>query len=148
MAVDVLISGPATAAFDLTDQAGDIMLTGVQGVVKTDVQAGRIELNTVTLASGSQIKTNVGAIAINGQLAPGASVSVTDNVGSVEMTLPSSTNTYLSATTDTGSIAITGWTVQQSSNGASHTATGDLGTGSSGTLTIHVGTGSITLSQG
>jgi hypothetical protein len=146
MEVDLTITGPANAAFNLTDQAGNIQLTGTQGVVTTNVQAGTTTLNGVTLADGSQLKTNVGTITVDGQLAPGASLDVTVNVGSVDMTLPSSTNTHLHASTDTGSLDVSGWTVQQSSNGASHTASGDLGSAPSGKLTIHVSTGSITLS--
>jgi hypothetical protein len=146
LSVDLLITGPASATFDITNQAGNVTLAGVQGMVQTNVQAGDVELTNVTLASGSRLQTNVGTITLNGQLAPGASVDITASVGSVEVTLPASTNTHLSAKSNTGTVSISGWSVQPTSQGAGSSASGDLGTNPSGTLTIQVNTGSITLS--
>ena len=147
-AVDLSITGPANATFNLTDQAGNINITGTQGLISTDVQTGNVTLSGVTLADGSQLKTNVGTVTVRGQLASGASADINVSVGTVTVTLPSSTSTHLSATADTGDVSIVGWTVQQTANGAGHTASGDLGSAPSGTLTVHVGTGNITVSQG
>jgi hypothetical protein len=143
--VDLLITGPASATIDVTNQAGNVTLSGVQGLVQTNVQAGNVDLTSVTLASGSRLQTDVGTITLNGQLAPGASVDITANVGSVAVTLPASTNTHLSAKANTGSVTITGWSVQPTSQGVGGSATGDLGTNPTGALTIQVNTGSITL---
>lgn len=146
--VNFVITGPAGATLSITNQTGDVTLTGVQGVVTTNVQVGDLDVESATLADGSRLQTNVGTVTLDGQLAPGASAEIAADVGSVDVTLPASTSAHLSATTDTGDITITGWSIQPTSQGASESASGDLGTNPSGTLTIQVHTGSITLTAG
>ncbi len=72
-------------------------------------------------------------------------MSVDVSAGTVTMNLPRDTNTHLDASASAGNVSVNGWDVSTTHNAANTTVTGDLGSNPSGTLTIQVSAGSVTL---
>jgi hypothetical protein len=143
--VALVITVPPSSNLNVTLQAGDVELSDIAGVIGVNVQLGDCNAQGLTLQSGSRLEVATGSVLLDGALAPGATAAVTVQRGEATLTLPAATATHLAASTNIGSISITGWSVpvQQQGNGA--TASGDLGTGGTGSLSINVTTGNIVL---
>jgi hypothetical protein len=148
LTVDLVITVPPTANLSLQAEAGDVAIDGVSGRLTATLSAGSLEAHGVTLADGSNVNVSYGNVTLEGSLAAGASVAVTVTAGNAGLTLPASTAAHLDASTSAGGITITGWSIPITHSGASATASGDMGASPSGTLTIHVATGGITLTAG
>lgn len=103
------------------------------------------------LADGSLIDLSAGNVTLDAPLAAGGSLTVTVNAGNVDLTLPASTAAHLDASVSFGNITIVGWSIpvtRSGAGGAGATASGDMGASPSGTLTVHVTAGNITLTAG
>jgi hypothetical protein len=144
--VDLVITVPATSNISVTLLAGNVDVSGVTGAVNATLEAGNFNAQGLTLQDNSQIEVVFGSLLLDGTLAPGASADVTVQRGEATFTLPAATATHLSATADAGSISIAGWNIPVQQQGSGATASGDLGTGGTGALTIHVASGSIVIS--
>jgi hypothetical protein len=145
LSVDLVITIPPTANLSLQAEAGDVAIDGVSGRLTATLSAGKFEAHGVTLADGSNVNVSYGDVTLEGSLAAGAAVAVTVSGGDVNLTLPASTAAHLDASTSFGSITITGWSIPVTRSNRSATASGDLSPNPSGTLTIQVTTGKITL---
>jgi hypothetical protein len=102
------------------------------------------------LADGSLIDVTAGNLTLDAPLAlsAGGSLTVTASAGNVDLTLPANTAAHLDASVSFGNITIAGWSIPVTRSGAGATATGDMGASPSGTLTIRVTAGNISLSAG
>jgi hypothetical protein len=144
--VHLTIDVPQTSNLDTGVQAGNIDISDITGRLVTDVQAGNLHLANDTLASGSTIHVTAGNIDFDGALASGASMDVRVTAGNVELTLPRTTGARLQAEAHAGNVSVDGWDIPVSRQDADATATGNLGTNPTGTLTIDVTAGNITVS--
>jgi putative adhesin len=143
---DLVITVPATSNVSANLEMGTVTMSSVAGLINTTVQAGDFNAQGLTLQDGSRISVDFGSVLLDATLAPGASASVTVQRGQATLTLPGSTAAHLSAIADTGDVSISGWNVPIQQQGSGASASGDLGTGGTGTLSVHVVTGSIVMS--
>lgn len=139
---DMTVTDRAT----LQMRAGNLRASHITGAVKATVNFGNVTLTQATLTQDSTIHSDAGNVTVDGALRSGASLEVTNNAGNVDVTLPLQTDAHLNATTSAGKITVTGWSgISQSSSGPNTSATGDLGANPTGTVTLHVDAGNITL---
>jgi hypothetical protein len=143
--VRVTVSVPAQANLAIKADAGNVEVSGVSGLITTDVDAGNTNLHDVTFSGGSHLRGNAGNITAEGVLTPGASLDVREDFGNVDLALPRSTSAHLDAAVQAGNITVTGWTVSKTRDGSTTTASGDLTPQPAGSLTVHVDAGNITL---
>jgi hypothetical protein len=146
--VDLEITTPARTDARVTTDTGSIAITGVSGVLNLTLDVGDLRTRDVTFSDGSQVQVNAGSITLSGALDHAASLNATVNVGDLRLALPAETTAHLRASTDTGTIRITGWPITPtgSDNGAM-SASGDLGSNPQGTITLRADTGDITVEQ-
>jgi hypothetical protein len=146
LAVDLVITVPASSTLDLEAGAGDVEIDDVHGQIIAKLTTGNLNAQGLTLADGSHFDVTTGDVTVSGALASSASVDIRVSVGDVALTLPKTTAAHLDASATTGSVSISGWpiTVKQSGLGAS--ASGDMAAGAAGTLGVRVTTGSIVIS--
>ena len=133
---------PLTAHVD----AGNLELNGTSGQLNANVRAGNLEATEVAVADGSRIAVAAGQVTLRGTLAPRANVEIRVEAGRARLTLPRTTATHLEAVAEVGAISINGWPVPVARNVVAARATGDLGTGDLGRLTVRVSIGDVTLS--
>lgn len=144
--VDLLVTVPAQANVDAHLGAGNIIARQMSGTIRLDTGAGNVTLDGVTFSGSSRLNTGAGNIVATCAIASGANVDVHVGAGNATMTLPSSTPAHLDASTGVGAMSITGWQMPMSGSGMTgHHASGDMGANPTGKLTIHVGTGNVTL---
>ena len=142
--VDLIVTVPAEANADVHLGAGNIDARQVTGAITLGTGAGNVTADTLTFAGTSRLHTGAGNITVDGAMASGAAVEVLVGAGNVTLTLPSDTPAHLTASTGVGDVTITGWQIPVSGT-IGHTASGDLGSNPTGSLTIQVGTGNLTL---
>jgi hypothetical protein len=144
--VDLLITVPAQANADVHLAAGNIEMRQFTGAIRLDAGAGNVTSDNVTFVGASRLNTGAGNITVDGVIASGAAVGVRVGAGNATLTLPSDTPAHLNASTGVGNLTIIGWQIPVSGIGFSgHRASGDLDVNPTGTLTIQVGTGNLTL---
>lgn len=143
---DLVITVPATSNVGANLEMGNVAISNVAGQINATVQGGDFNAQGLTLQDGSRIAVGFGSLLLDATLAPGASVSVTVQRGEATLTLPGATAAHLFATADTGDVSISGWNVPIQHQGGGASASGELGTDGTGTLSVHVVTGSIVIS--
>jgi hypothetical protein len=126
--------------------AGNLELSGTSGQLNANVGAGNLAATEVLVADGSRITVAAGQVTLRGSLAPRANVEVRVEAGRARLTLPRSTATHLEAVAEVGGITITDWQIPVARNVVAARASGDLGSGESGRLTLHVNIGDISVS--
>jgi hypothetical protein len=87
------------------DTSDEITVLGVSGTLNLSTNGSRITLEEVSLEGKSKIDDNGGAIVFNGNVAPGSTPVISDNGGSIDMTLPASASFHLHLTGILGPIA-------------------------------------------
>jgi hypothetical protein len=142
--IDVLVTVPRQSNADVHLGAGNIDARQLTGAITLDTGAGNVTADTATFAGTSRLHTGAGNISVNGAIATGAAVDILVGAGNATLTLPSDTPAHLTASTGVGNLTITGWQIPVSGM-VGHSASGDLGSNPTGTLTIQVGTGNLTL---
>jgi hypothetical protein len=144
--LDVLVTVPAQANADVHLGAGNLQADQFTGAIRLDDGAGNVAADNVIVAGTSRLNTGAGNITVDGAIASGAAVDVHVGAGNTTLTLPSDTPAYLNASTGVGNLTIVGWQIPVSGTGfADRQASGDLGASPTGTLTVQVGTGNVTL---
>ncbi|MGZ3584155.1 MAG: DUF4097 family beta strand repeat-containing protein [Ktedonobacterales bacterium] len=130
----------------LQTRAGNLRASHITGAVRATVNFGNVTLTQATLTQDSTIRSDAGNITLDGSLQSGASLDATDNAGNVSVTLPQQTDAHLNATANAGKITVTGWpNITQTSSGSNVSAMGDLSAHPTGTVTLHVDAGNITV---
>lgn len=87
------------------DTSDAITVLGVSGTLKLSTNGSRIVLEQVTLEGQSKIEDNGGTIVFGGNIAQGSTPTISDNGGSIDMTLPASSSFHLDLTGILGPIA-------------------------------------------
>jgi hypothetical protein len=87
------------------DTSDEITVLGVSGVMQLSANGSRITLEEVTLQGGSKIDDNGGALVFSGSIAQGSSSTLSDNGGSIDVTLRTSASLHLALTGILGPIA-------------------------------------------
>jgi hypothetical protein len=144
--VDLLVTVPAQANTDAHVGAGNIDARGITGAIRLDAGAGNVTADGVTFAGSSRLNTGAGNVQVDGSVASGAIVDVHVGAGNATLALPTNTPAHLEASTGVGNLTITGWQISVFHTGftGAH-ASGDLAAHPTGTLTVQVGTGNLTL---
>lgn len=145
--VDLTLTVPPTTNISTQVTAGELHITGISGLFSTNVVAGNLEADSVTVADGSRLHVTTGDLDFAGALSAGGSLEVSVDTGRASLELPASTAAHLDARTNVGSIDISDWPLSASKDNIGASATGDLGTNPQGTITIRVQTGNIDIAQ-
>jgi hypothetical protein len=149
LTADLDITVPATANLTVRVETGTVQIEGVSGLISATVTTGTFAAHDVTLADGSRVDMTTGDATVVGALAAGAKlITIRVTTGNADLTLPASTSAHLDAATSVGNIAISGWSIPVTHSGPGATAAGDMIANPSGTLSVHVSTGNITLTAG
>jgi hypothetical protein len=143
--VDLVITVPSASNIQVSLAGGNVEMTNVTGKINATVEAGNFNAQNLTLQDGSHIDVTFGSVLLDGAPAAGASVEVTVQRGEATLSLPPTIATHLTATADTGGVSIAGWNVPIQQQGSGATASGDLGTGGTGALIVHVVSGGIVI---
>jgi Putative adhesin len=139
---DLILKGTATVSVS----AGDLTVDHVSGALAARVDFGHLTLNDVSLADTSTLRMSAGDIEVSGTLPSGASLDIVDHTGNVTLALPRETSARLDATSNAGNVTVDpAWPVAVSRAASNASATGNLGTNPTGSVTIHVDAGNITL---
>jgi hypothetical protein len=143
--IDLLVTVPAQSSLAVTLAAGNLHVTGVNGLLQIRVTAGNTVLQDVTLQQSSTVMVTTGNLQYSGSLAANASATITVNAGNADVRLSQGTAVSVRATTDVGTITVSGWTlsVQRTLTGA--TAQLNVSANPTSELTVLVHTGNITL---
>lgn len=144
--VDLLVTVPAQANADVNLAAGNLNTSRITGAIRLDASAGNVTADNVTFARGSRLNTGAGNIQVDGTLASEATLDVHVGAGNATLTLPADTPAHLDASSGVGNLTISGWQIPVTHTGITgYHASGDLGASPTGTLTVQVGTGNVTL---
>jgi hypothetical protein len=146
--LDITMTVPSATNVSAELNAGDFHIEGITGNLGVQANAGNLELEQVTFTGASSIGGNAGSVDCTCALATGASLDVHLNAGHVALMLPANTQAHLDASVNAGNISIDGWpiTPTRSQFGPSVTATGDLGTHPTGTITVRLNAGDVSIS--
>jgi hypothetical protein len=87
------------------DANSEITVLGVSGVMKLSTNGSRITLEQVTLQGASKVEDNGGSIIFVGSVAPNSTPTISDNSGSIDMTLPANASFHLDLTGILGPIS-------------------------------------------
>jgi hypothetical protein len=143
--VNLDIRAPASLATQVTQDAGDVLLTGMTGGATVDLEAG--DITTSNTSGDLDLDCASGSIHAN-TLVGTSTVTLQGQSTTLALAIPADTNADVNAATTVGTITFTGltWngTVTTTYTGA--TATGPLGTGAGGTLQLTTTQGSISVS--
>jgi len=143
--IDLVVTLPAHSSLAVTLAAGNLSVTGVDGVMQTQVTAGDAVFHNVTLQQSSTVAVTTGDLRYTGTLAKNASANLTETVGNVDVRLSPGTAASIRATTAVGTLTVAGWpaTVERTLTGA--TTDLQLNPHPTSDLTVWVHTGNITL---
>jgi DUF4097 and DUF4098 domain-containing protein YvlB len=146
--VDLVVTVPSNANVDTTLTAGNFEATGISGALLLTDTAGNVTTTGATFADGSRVDVTAGNATLDGALTPGASLDVHVTAGNATLRLPAGTQAHVDASTTVGDVQVSGWPLTVSNAGLTgHSAVGDLGTNPSGTITVRVTTGNVTLAH-
>jgi hypothetical protein len=139
---------PADARLVVRTTRGDVAVVGTSGDIDIAVQAGDVRLDGTTVTGETRARATFGDVEYSGVLRHG-SLDLQAINGSVRADLPLSTNAHLEASAADGDVEIDpAWPVVPARlpdhPPAAH-ASGDLGTGADGTVTLGVGVGDVRL---
>jgi hypothetical protein len=78
--------------------ASAVTVIGVSGTLNLQTNGSRLTLERVTLEGGSKVSDNGGPIVFQGNLSRGSTPIISDNGGSIDMTLPARSSFHLALT--------------------------------------------------
>ncbi len=144
---DIQVSG-VSGQSTLTTGSGNIDLTQdtLSGQSTLTTGTGDIKLTQSTLSGKSTIQTGSGDITLDGSLDPNGNYRLETGSGDIDATLTGNSSVHVDATTDNGSITSDFSEVSVQSPGGNQ-AHGDIGNPPRAELTLHTGSGDITLNK-
>lgn len=165
--VDLTLSLPSKAIVQQPQAAltlnvhttvGNVVVSGIKGVLTLKADKGDVTARQVTLVDGSHLEAGIGSVTFGGDLDTTDSSNsnsspnykISSETGNLEVTLPSSTNVLLDANTNVGKIT-TDFGLNISTNNGSASYYGPLISSTpppSATLVLDVSTGNIDLHKG
>ena len=144
--IDLQVTVPAYSTLDVTTSVGNLTVTGVSGVIRATVSVGHATLEDVTASGASTIRVPVGNLRYDGALDDGTTLDATVGTGNADILLSQDSATKVEASTGVGNITVSGWPATVNRSGAGATTSIYLKLAPRNTLTVHVGTGNISLS--
>ncbi len=162
-AVDVMITLPPgvvrSTGVPLTLNAdtsvGNVLVKGLNGMLVVKDSFGNVTVHQATLANGSHLETGTGDVVFDGALDttnsanPQPTYKIQAEKGNVDVSLPASTNVFLDANVNVGSIK-SDFAINVTSTGGSPSYYGPLirsATPTSAVLMLDVSSGNIDLHQ-
>lgn len=141
--VDLRITVPQTSDLRVTVNAGTLTIVSVTGNINLTMNAGTVDLRDVVAQGATTLDVSTGTLNFSGALADGSNVTATVATGNANITLPTTSATHLTASTNVGSISVSPWaaTIQHSGTGQSTEL--DLNTPTTSALKAHVDVGAI-----
>ncbi len=150
----LLASAGAPLQLNIQAALGNVTVDGISGVLNIIGSSGNVNVTHATLISGSSIGTAQGNVTFNGIIAAPSDPTTQSNfvirneTGTVDVTLPGTTNVVLSANTNVGTIH-SDFPINATSSGGSASYRGPLNTSattqSAAILTLDVSTGNISI---
>ncbi|MCP4870171.1 MAG: hypothetical protein GY898_15810 [Proteobacteria bacterium] len=141
--VDLQITVPQGASYEVDTGAGDVILDGLLGggsvVTTTGFVSGQ------RLAGSLDVGVDEGEIALGMTIDDGAAIAAIVGVGPIAMFLPPDSDALLSADTGDGEVIIDP-EVPFSGTNVAGSASGELGAGATATLTLQTNAGMIEIS--
>src|SRR5262249_40455326 len=122
--VDLRLAVPPTTDVSTQVTAGGIQITGISGRFAARLVAGNLQMESVTVADGSRIHIPTGNLDFSGSVAAGASLDVSVDTGQASLELPASSAVHLDASTNLGSVEVSGWQLSTSKDNAGASAVG------------------------
>jgi len=154
LAPKLLASAGAPLQLNILAALGNVTIDGVSGVLNIIGSSGNVNVTHATLISGSSIGTGQGNVTFNGIIAAPsdpttqANFVIRNETGTVDVTLPTTTNVVLSANTNVGTIH-SDFPIKATTSSGSASYRGPLNTSattqSAAILTLDVSTGNISI---
>lgn len=145
------VTVPNNANLTLKTDTGSIDVNSVNGVLSLTSDTGSISATADSLTGSSTFQSDTGSVTFNGEIAQdqGQQYLFRTNTGAVNVTLPSSSQFHLNASTSTGSCdtSFPGVPIQHPDVTGCH-MNADVGSSPAPTVTLQTDTGSVDLIQG
>ena len=136
---------PPTANLDATMTAGNLDVSGLTGSLSTDMTAGNVVMRGVTLQGTTTERLTAGNLDISGELAPNARLKVDMTAGDATLSLPLATSAHVEASSSAGNVHITGWPSVTNDHATDGTLSTDLNPHPTGTITVTLTAGDVTI---
>jgi hypothetical protein len=143
---DADITTPSKSDLQLQNGTGEITVTGIEGKMLLTDGTGSIHASQASLTSNSQLQTGTGSISFSGSIGSG-NYQFQSSTGDVSVSLPSNASFHVNANTNVGSISSDFSDVAIERNIVGASASGDIGSTPSATVTLTTNTGSIHLQK-
>ncbi|MGE5335255.1 MAG: DUF4097 family beta strand repeat-containing protein [Nitrososphaerota archaeon] len=144
--IDLRVTVPETSDLTLTIEAGTISMTSITGRLNLTSSAGTVELRDMTLQGATSLRLSAGTLNFSGMLASDAAVTANIATGTANIRLPATSATHFDASTQVGSVHVTGWTTTVQQAGAGQSTAFDLNAQPTSKMTVRVNVGTINLS--
>jgi len=145
--VNLTLTVPARSDVTVENGTGNVQISDIAGKLSLQTATGTVQTTGVTFANGSSIQVHTGDIRLNGTLAAGCALEARASVGAVTGELSLAGPTHMDIRTGAGTLTLTGWNIPVTQQTPGARATGDSGSNPTGTLTVRVQVGNITLSN-
>ena len=144
---DADITVPNKSNLQVQNGTGDIAVTGIEGKSSLTNGTGSIEATQVKLSSDSKLQTSTGSVNFSGSIGGSGNYQFQSNTGDVNVSLPSDASFHVNANTNTGDISSDFSDVAVERNIVGASASGNIGSTPSATITLTTNTGSIRLQK-
>lgn len=141
------IRAPSDVNLVVDSAAGDLAVSGLRGNLALSTESGSVKVSDVDVTGTGSVHVVSGDIVFRGAI-DGGQVDLGTVSGSIHTYLPQGTNLHYQASTLSGGIGIGYRQPSRFGPGPNRSASGDLGTGGPGTLTMSAISGSISLQVG
>ncbi|HEV2461641.1 MAG TPA: hypothetical protein VGS80_25070 [Ktedonobacterales bacterium] len=146
--VDLLVMVPAQTDVQVRQGAGDVTVRGITGTLSALLDAGNLDLTSLTVTDQSSAQVRAGSVTFGGSLDPGATLSILVTTGSVSVSLPPATATHVDAMTSSGRVSVSGWQLSSRRTLTLSQIAGDTAVHPTSTLVVRVGTGNVAITAG
>ncbi len=144
---DADITVPNKSNLQVQNGTGDIAVTGIEGKLSLTNGTGSIEATQAKLSSDSKLQTSTGSVHFSGSIGGSGNYQFQSNTGDVNVSLPSNASFHVNANTNTGDISSDFSDVAIERNIVGASASGNIGSTPSATITLTTNTGSIRIQK-
>ncbi len=143
---EVTIYAPADVSVAVNIVSGDLRVSGVRGNISIVSESGTVRLEDMDVTGTATVHLVSGDVDFSGAI-QGGQVELTTVSGSIHAYLPAGTNLHYQASTISGEIGLVPGQPRSvlGAGAVGQSASGDLGTGGPGSLTMNAISGNITL---
>jgi DUF4097 and DUF4098 domain-containing protein YvlB len=107
--------------------------------------AGNVDMRGVTLQGTTIERLTAGNLDISGELAPTARLRIGMTAGDATLSLPLSTSAHVEASSSAGNVHITGWPSVTDNHTTDGTLSTDLNPHPTGSITVTLTAGNVTI---